>query len=481
MKGDQQIKKTKTVTVKVSCEQKSCKNCTRIARCQARREAEKLLAEFVLEIEKGLFLESSKLTFSNFVDRWIKDYAESNLAPKTLSSYQDMLRKFILPAFGHLKLEQIKPAHLIEFYANLQEDGIRLDGKQGGLSEKTISYTHRIISSVLQDAVQWQVIASNPASRVKPPKVTKKQTACYDEEQTAALMEAIENEGLKYKVIILLAVFTGLRRGELMGLEWQDIDFNKGTLLVRQASQYLPDKGTFTKAPKNESSVRLMALPASIMTLLKQYKVNQAEERLKVGDLWRGTGVLSNFTELLDSVTSKDVSAAQLLKILRSQDGIIEKWEDNLQAIAVRINNEEIIQELCKFGEKAAPEIAALNTLSDMQLKEFISLWKSKKSSGGRLFVTWDGQPMHPDTISKWFPKFLKRHELPPLPFHGLRHTAATMLINQGLPAKSISGRMGHADIGTTYNIYGHYLKSADKEAADRLEKVYQNMKGNVN
>lgn len=101
-----------------------------------------------------------------------------------------------------------------------------------------------------------------------------------------------------------------------------------------------------------------------------------------------------------------------------------------------------------------------------------------KWQDSDRLFVTWDGRPMHPDTPSSWFPEFLERHKLPHLPFHGIRHTAATMLINQGLPAKSISGRMGHSSISTTFNIYGHYLKSADKEAADRLEQAYQNMKG---
>jgi integrase len=379
MKGNNQIKKKKTVTVKVACEQKSCQGCTRTARCRCRREAEKLLAEFVIEIEKGNYIDPSRLSFTEFVERWFRDYGEKQLAPKTLYRYKEILNSRVLPAMGHLKVEQIRPTHLMEFYTNLQEDGIRADGKPGGLSEKTILQHHRIISSILSCAEQWQIIGSNPASRVKPPKVTKKHAACYNEEQTTLLMDALEKEGLNYKTIIILAVFTGLRRGELMGLEWSDIDFNKSTLEVRQASQYLPGKGTFTKAPKNESSVRLMALPASIMVLLKQYKVYQTEERLKAGDLWHGSD---------------------------------------------------------------------------------------------RLFTTWDGKAMHPDTISKWFPKFLKRHSLPPLPFHGLRHTAATMLINQGLPAKSISGRLGHAAIGTTYNIYGHYLKSADKEAADRLEQV---------
>jgi|BioPla2DNA2_1021312.scaffolds.fasta_scaffold04383_2 integrase len=386
MKEGRQIKKKKTVTVKVACEQNNCRGCTKINSCRARKEANKLLTEFTLEIEKGLLIEPGKLTFADFVERWIRDYGNSKLAPKTLSSYKDMLQKYILPALGHLKIEQIKPAHLMELYANLQEDGVRYDGKKGGLSGKTISYAHRIISSILQDAVQWQVLASNPCARVKPPKSSSSPAYCYDEQQVVLLLTALEREELKYRVLIQLALFTGLRRGEIMGLEWTDIDFDNNTLEVRQASQYLPGRGVFTKAPKTKSSERLLSLPPFLVNMLRQYKREQLETRLKVGDLWQGSN---------------------------------------------------------------------------------------------RLFTTWDGRPMHPDTISKWFPKFIKRHSLPPLPFHGLRHTAATMLINQNLPVKSISGRMGHSNIGTTMNIYGHYLKSADQEAANRLEQVYQNMKGN--
>jgi len=388
MKDGKQVKKTKNVTVKVACEQKTCKGCTRAARCQARREAEKYLAEFVLEIEKGTFIEPTKLTFKDFVERWIRDYAEKNLAPKTLFRYKQILESRIFPAMGHLKIEQIRPTHLMEFYANLQEDGIREDGKPGGLSAKTILQHHRIISSILNDAVEWQVIPSNPAARVKPPKVTKKQAACYDEGQTAALLEALEHEESKYKVLINLALFTGLRRGEIMGLEWGHIDFKEGTITVEQASQYLPGQGTFTKTPKNETSARVISLPAFLMDMLRQHKREQAAARLKVGDLWQGSE---------------------------------------------------------------------------------------------RLFTTWDGRPMHPDTVSSWFPKFLKRHSLPPLPFHGLRHTAATMMINAGVPAKVVSGHFGHANIGTTYDIYGHFLRSADKEAADRLEQAYHRIKDNGN
>lgn len=100
-------------------------------------------------------------------------------------------------------------------------------------------------------------------------------------------------------------------------------------------------------------------------------------------------------------------------------------------------------------------------------------LWQGSDN----IFTTWDGRPMHPDTISKWFPKFLRRHNLPQIPFHGIRHTNATILNNLGLPVKTISSRLGHANVSTTMDIYSHYLKSADKEASEKLELVYHNLK----
>ncbi len=359
----------------------------RTIQAASRREASKELAKFVAEIEAGQYVDPSKQTFAEFVQRWLKDYAESHLAPKTVHRYKEILEKRVLPALGHLKLEKIRPNHLLEFYASLQVEGIRQDGRPGKLSERTILHHHRLINTILNAAVQWQLIPSNPANRVKPPKVKKRAMPCYDEEQIRLMFEALKKEDLKHQVLVNIALFTGLRRGEIMGLEWKDVDFGAGTLQVRQASQYLPGQGVFTKEPKTESSVRLLSLPPFLMEMLKQYRKEQAEHRLKVGDLWQGSD---------------------------------------------------------------------------------------------RLFTTWDGRPGHAEWPSQWFSKFIRRHNLPHLNFHGLRHTAATMLINQGLQAKNISGRLGHSNINTTMDLYGHYLKSADKEAADRLEQVYQRMIGRL-
>lgn len=352
---------------------------TRSIKVSSKRAAEKELAKFVTEVESGHYIDPSKLTFSQFVDRWIRDYAEKNLSPKTVQGYSRLLESRILPEFGHIKIDQIKPINIIDFYTKVKEGG-RLDGKPGTISDNTLNHYHRILSAILQDAVEWQILSYNPVSRIKPPRFKRKETPYYDEEQTSTLLQALESEPLKFKILVILALFTGLRRGELMGLEWKDIDFEKGTLSVLRSSQYVPGKGIITKEPKNKTSKRNITIPPSIIVLLKQYKSVQNEERLKTGDLWQYSG---------------------------------------------------------------------------------------------RLFVTWDGQPMHPDTPSRWFPKFLKRYNLDPLPFHGLRHTSATLLIAQGIPAKHISDRLGHANIATTMDIYGHSLQSADRESANRLEELY--------
>ncbi|WP_434642663.1 tyrosine-type recombinase/integrase [Thermoanaerobacterium thermosaccharolyticum] len=340
------------------------------------KEAKKELAKFIAEIEGNTFIEPSKLTFKAFVEKWLEEYAKDNLAPKTLYRYKEMLDKRILPALGHLKLNKIKPIHILEFLNMLKEDDIRLDGKKGGLSAQTIKHHYRLIHSMLEDAVKWQLIPSNPASNIDPPKVNKYEAGYYNEEEVKELVKALEGEKMKYKVAVMVTLAAGLRLGELMGLKWDHINFDNNTIEIVQANQYLPGKGLFTKDPKTETSKRLITMPKEVMDLLKNYKKEQNIEKLKKGSLWTDTGYI---------------------------------------------------------------------------------------------FTQWNGKPMYPYTFSEWFPKFLKKHGLRHITFHQLRHTSATLLINAGENIRAISARLGHSNTSTTMNIYAHALKSADKDAADKI------------
>ena len=352
----------------------------------SRREADKELTKFVYEIENGVILQSSGMTFAQFTEMWTKNYALKELAPKTYDRYKGMLESRILPYFGHFKLDLIKPAHIIQFYDYLSKDHQlkRCKNNQGkttlkALSSKTILEHHRLLRSMLQNAVYWQILPYNPVARVKPPKHTKPKIHYYDDIECKKLLEALEDEEIKFQTIVILTLFTGMRRGEVLALEWSDIDFKEGFVTVTKSSQYLPDKGIFVKDPKTESSVRSVGIPKVVIDMLTKYKVWYDNQKKECGDLW------------IDS---------------------------------------------------------------------------------NRLFVQWNGKPMHPDTITDWFRRFIQRKNLPPITFHGLRHTNATLMISKNIDLAVVASRLGHAQITTTLNFYVHPVQSHNKAAGDILEEI---------
>ena len=261
-----------------------------------KKEAEVELAKFVTEVQNGLVIDGKSLKFAEFVDVWKRDYGSKELAPSTYKRYCRMLETRLLPYFGHLYINKIKPTDIMKFYDLLEKDTqlVRKKGNNGSktkkpLSGKTILEHHRLLRAMLHKAVYWQLIVANPAERVQPPKARKPKRKSYDDEQTKILLENLEllpSEDAKYKVAIILTVFTGVRLGELMGLEWQDVDFKNGILSINRSSQYLADMGVFTKVPKTESSIREIAIPEFIISLLEEYKLWYEEQKSIYGELW---------------------------------------------------------------------------------------------------------------------------------------------------------------------------------------------------
>ena len=248
----------------------------------SRKDAEVALAEFVTEANHGLIPEGKPITFEEFFHVWQVNYGEKELAPSTYKRYVRMLETRILPYLGSFTLEKIKPTDLMKLYDMLEQDTqIRRLAKNNGertlkpLSKKTILEHHRLISSMLHKAVYWQLIPFNPADRVQPPRASRAKRKFYDDEQCKILLNNLntlqENE-IKYKVAIILDVFTGARLGELMGLEWNDIDFKNKEIAINKASQYLPEKGIYTKEPKTSSSYRNVSIPDSVIEMLEEYK-----------------------------------------------------------------------------------------------------------------------------------------------------------------------------------------------------------------
>ena len=261
-----------------------------------KKDAEVELAKFVTEVQNGLVIDGKSLKFSEFTEIWKRDYGSKELAPSTYKRYCRMLETRLLPYFGHFYINKIKPTDIMKFYDLLEKDTqlVRKKGNNGSktkkpLSGKTILEHHRLLRAMLHKAVYWQLIVANPAERVQPPKARKPKRRSYDDEQTKVLLENLEqlsSEDTKYKVAIILTVFTGVRLGELMGLEWQDVDFKNRIISINRSSQYLADMGVFTKVPKTESSIRDIAIPEFIISLLEEYKLWYEEQKLIYGELW---------------------------------------------------------------------------------------------------------------------------------------------------------------------------------------------------
>ena len=261
-----------------------------------KKDAEVELAKFVTEVQNGLVIDGKSLKFSEFTEIWKRDYGSKELAPSTYKRYCRMLETRLLPYFGHFYINKIKPTDIMKFYDLLEKDTqlVRKKGNNGSktkkpLSGKTILEHHRLLRAMLHKAVYWQLIVANPAERVQPPKARKPKRRSYDDEQTKILLENLEllpNEDTKYKVAIILTVFTGVRLGELMGLEWQDVDFKNGIISINRSSQYLADMGVFTKVPKTESSIREIAIPEFIVSLLEEYKLWYEEQKSIYSELW---------------------------------------------------------------------------------------------------------------------------------------------------------------------------------------------------
>jgi integrase len=196
---------------------------TKTVKCRTKKEADSEYAKFRQEVEAGEYVAPEKMTLAAFVEEWREKYAKEHLGDATLDTYNIHLKNRILPIFGHKRIDEIKTIQIMSFIEGLKK-GKRQDGRNGSLSAGTIQYIHRTLKNVFSRAVDWKMIKSNPVEGVKKPKVTQKNMEVYNETEVGELLSLLENEALHWRIMVKLALTTGLRRGELLGLEWKHID-----------------------------------------------------------------------------------------------------------------------------------------------------------------------------------------------------------------------------------------------------------------
>jgi integrase len=332
-----------------------------------RKHAEKLLAKRLSQINKGEFIEPSKMFFRDFTEHWVNNYARGQVKPGTLADYGGYFKNHLLPAFGEMPLAHIGVEDIQGFKS------AKLDA---GYKPQTVKHLLRLLRQMLGHAVDWGYVRANPTQKIKNPSVPKTEMDCLTPEEARTFLAAVP---MKWYPFFLTAITTGLRIGELLAMRWQNIDWASERYFVKETlsrARY-GYKGGFS-TPKTEGSQAAVDLTSRCLRCLREHEIRQKKHKLAVG----------------------------------------VDYEDQ-----------------------------------------------------GLIFCTLKGRPYEQKNIvHRQFHTALKDAGLRRIRFHDLRHTTASILINQGAPPKSIQRQMRHASIETTFDTYGHLFPETNSAAIEMMD-----------
>jgi integrase len=331
---------------------------------RTKREVETQVAELIHKAETG-FTAAGKLTVREFFDRWLESAAPT-LRPATARRYRDVARLHIVGVIGNLRLAKLTPGDVQRLYA---------DRLAAGLSPTSVHHIHAILHRALDQAVRWGLLLRNVTDAVDPPRRSSPEMQTWDTRQVAAVLTAAASDDLE--ALWRLALLTGMRRGELLGLRWADVDLDAGALAVRRTLSRGSTSRLEVGEPKTGAGRRRVSLPASVVESLRCHRVRQLEQRLAVGPAYVDADLV---------------------------------------------------------------------------------------------FATESGGVIHPNTLSRRFGQLIEQAGVPPIRFHDLRHTCATMLLAEGVHPKVVQERLGHATIAETLDRYSHVAEDMQRHAADRLD-----------
>lgn len=220
-------------------------------------------------------MKPGKTTVAEYLEKWLTDYAWANLAPRTAEGYQHIIRRHLIPSLGKRALTQLKPEHLQAYYAEKLNNG-RYDGQ--GLSARTVRHHHMCLHSAFQSAVKWGIVLRNPTDAVTPPRCQRSEMHTLNEDEIQILLRMAKST--PYYAIFYSALFTGMRRSELLALRWSDVDLTLCQISVSRSLHVLNDNQVVFRPTKTLKSKRLIALSPSTALVLKEHRENQASIRL---------------------------------------------------------------------------------------------------------------------------------------------------------------------------------------------------------
>lgn len=335
---------------------------------------------------KSSDLTNKRVKFQHLANEWLELVETTQeMKPSTIVRLKT-LKERTYKAIGHIYVDKLTYRQIQSFIVSLSKDGTnQKTGK--GLSQKTQKHYLSFISDVMKYAKKCGLIFNNPCVDVSTVKTDKKEKEIYSLDELKTLLNRIDSKAdTDYKVLFSILGYCGLRRGEVLGLEYKDIDFESGIVSIVRTSNYQTGLGVYTSTPKTKSSCRKILLQTNVLNLIKQLKAEQQEKAIKCGDLWNETD---------------------------------------------------------------------------------------------RLFITWCGQPMHPNTPYTWLKRFCEEESLPFKGLHSFRHTVATQAIIGGQNYKSVSSVLGHSQTSTTMNIYAHATQESNMEVFNCIADLINNNTAN--
>ena len=227
-------------------------------------------ARIMRELHEGKFVQDRTTTFKDFMLRWL-DHKKNNVSPGTYDHYRNAAVNHLIPNFGQARLDQIKPVHIQELYDTYVEEE--------RLSNQSIVHMHRVLNNAYKTAIAWELAYKNPCSPIKPPKPEKHEMQTWDEFEVQHFLDVAK--GNRFYIAYLLALTTGMRKGEVLGLRWQDIDFNNHTLSVRQAVTKKAGIGYKLGKLKTDGSQRNISLFKHVIEELKKHRKEQMAYKME--------------------------------------------------------------------------------------------------------------------------------------------------------------------------------------------------------
>jgi integrase len=287
-----------------------------------KKQAEQELVRLLSERDSGLERPTGRQTVAQYLERWLADYVATSVAPSTAMHYRRLVRRVLVPALGGVELTALRPQQIQALYSRLLREG-RHDGA-GGLSAKSVLRIHQVLHAALHHAVRWQVLVRNPADAVQPPRAGRRELTVPAAADVARLVAAADETPIG--PLVRMAVWTGMRRGELLGLRWRDVDLPAGVAHVQQTAQRISGQGWVFRQPKTRLSRRAVSLSPETVRMLAAHRKVQLEARLLAGSAWQDMDLV--FSSALGTPVEPGTVARTWGRVLEAAGVGHVRWHD---------------------------------------------------------------------------------------------------------------------------------------------------------